>query len=496
MKRLLLLFAVLMAFAGAAAAEAATLHISHPLGYGGKESPDPISPTRFYELNQLLYDRLVRQGEHGQPAPDLAVSWSASDDAKEWTFKLRQGVKFHDGTPFSAADVVYSLMRIKSQKIASPLRSVLGIIQNAEAVDDSTVKVTLASSDADFPILLMDYRARILSSRGHEGKLDELNETGIGTGPFKLVKLDAAGTTIVEAFPGYWEGRPKLDRIEIIAIPSSDAQVQALLAGQIDYLDSVQYAKLPLFKQPDFTVQSVPTGDWSGLVMRSDMAPFNDVRVRRALRLLVDRKAMRQLLAGADGGTITCDHPIWTGDPYRTDIDCPADLATAKKLLADAGHPDGLQVDLYTSDVAAFGTQMAEIYQQQAAAIGVKVNIKVVPADGYWTNVWMKVPFFFTDWAQRPADQVLNEVFRSSASWNESGFDHPFFDWLLDSARKEMNLQRREQLYALAQRMLYEEGGTMIPFSKNNFRVLGAKVSGLPSVDQFSIRWNEVAKAE
>src|SRR5579862_2706480 len=188
MKRLLLLFAVLMAFAGAAVAEAATLHISTPLGYGGKESPDPISPTRFFELNQLLYDRLVRQGDHGEPTPDLAVSWSASDDAKEWTFKLRQGVKFHDGTPFTAADVVYSLMRIKSQKIASPLRSVLGIIQNAEAIDGSTVKVTLASSDADFPILLMDYRARILSSRGHEGKLDELNETGIGTGPFKLVK--------------------------------------------------------------------------------------------------------------------------------------------------------------------------------------------------------------------------------------------------------------------------------------------------------------------
>lgn len=489
--------AVLLAFAGTATAEeAASLRIAHPLGYGGKESPDPISPTRFFELNELLYDRLLRQGDHGEPTPGLAVSWSGSDDARQWTFKLRQGVTFHDGTAFTAADVVYSLMRIKSEKIASPTRSVLGFIDKVEAIDDSTVKITLANPDADFPFLLMDYRARILPSRGREGKLDELNETGIGTGPFKLVKLDAAGTTVVEAFPGYWEGHPKLDRIEIIAIPSDDAQVQALLAGQIDLLGSVQYAKLPLFKGQGFVVQSVATGDWSGLVMRNDMPPFDDVRVRRALRLLVDRKAMRQLLAGAEGGTITCDHPIWSGDPYRSEIDCPADPATAKKLLAEAGYPDGLQVDLYTSDVAAPGIQMAEIYQQQAAAIGVKVNIKVVPADGYWTKVWTKVPFCFTDWSQRPADQVLNEVFRSKADWNESGFDHPFFDWLLDAARREMNLDQRKELYTLAQRMLYEEGGTMVPFTKNNFRVTAKQVSGLPPVQDFSIRWNEVAKAE
>ena len=277
----------------------------------------------------------------------------------------------------------------------------------------------------------------------------------------------------------------------------TQAQVAALQAGQIDMVLRVDRQALALFAEnPAFTAQSVTTGGWVGLAMRADTAPFTDARVRRALRIFADRDAMGKLVFGEGGYTVTCDNPVWSGDQYRADLTCPADIASAKSLLAEAGYPNGIVVKLYVSDIAAGAMQLAEVYQAQAKAAGINVEIVSTPSDGYWNDVWMKEGFVATTWSQRPADQILNEAYRSTAAWNETFWQDAGFDALLDKARQELSLEGRTATYVAAQTQLFDEGGTFIPFHINETRILSSRLSGLPAVEEFTIRYEDIQKAE
>lgn len=477
-------------------ATAGTLRLANEGSFRGADSLDPISPVRFYIANQMIYSQLVRAGEDGRPAPDLAVAWSSSADARDWTFTLRRGVKFHDGSDFGAADVVYTLTRINSDKLKSPLRSVLSLIDTVKAVDPYTVGIHLKTPYADFPLLLMDYRVRILSAAHDSSNTDVANASGIGTGPFKLVKLDTLGTTVLEAFDGYWEGRPKIDRVEIINMPDQQARVQALLAGQLDLVLSINQQQRALFEESDgFVVQPVQTGDWRGIAMRTNVPPFADARVRKALRILADRSTMVRLVLGEGGGEVSCDTPAWSGDPYSTVRTCPPDPAEAKRLLAAAGFPNGLDLTLYTSGVDEVFPRLAEVYQQQAAAANVRIAIRLVPSDSYFSTVWLKREFVMVRWSQRPADQILNEAYRTGGPWNESAFANARFDDVLTAARQELDPAKRKALYGEAQDILFDDGGTLIPFHINRLRVMSNRVTGLAPVQDFSIRWQDVSVA-
>ncbi|KAE9526436.1 ABC transporter substrate-binding protein [Testudinibacter aquarius] len=479
-----------------ASVQAETLRIPHELGYGGAESLDPISPTPFSYLSQTVFSRLVRQGEHEQAVPDLATEWSASADAKTWTFKLRQGVTFHNGNAFDAEDVVFSLMRIKSESIDSPARAGLEIVESVTALDPLTVQVNLTSAHADFPILLMDYRVRILDKESCHNEMSKLCESENGTGPYQIVKLDPAGTTQLTRFNAYWEGPAKTENLDIIAIPDQQARVSAMQAGQIDMLFSVTAQQQPLFADKTrYTIQNVPTGRWAGLIMRTDTAPFDNPKVRQAMRIFADREAFGKLVMGENGYIISCDTPVWSGDQYATDLQCAADIDGAKKLLAQAGYPNGIEVTLYYSDVDYGTLRLAEVYQQQAKAAGINVKLALTPADGYWTDTWMVEPFFVTSWFQRPADQVFNEIYRGGAKWNESHWNNAAFDQKLDAARQELDFAKRKAIYRDLQQQLFAEGGAFIPFHQNAVRVISAKLFGLAAdTEEMAIRFQDIEK--
>lgn len=494
MKTLLLTAALGGLVAGMAQAE--TLRFPHGVGYAGSESLDPISPQRFYEMNQTLYSRLVRQDNDGMIVPDLATEWSASEDAKTWTFRLRDGVTFHNGNDFTAEDVVFSLERTKSEEIDSPVKAVLGIIDSVTAIDDHTVEIQLSSPHADFPILLMDYRVRMLDSETCNNDMTQVCEEGVGTGPFKMVSYDPVGTTVLERFDAYWEGPAKVENLEVIGIADQQAQVSALQAGQIDIMFSVTGQQRPIFERGDkFVVQSVPTGRWVGFAMRSDTAPFDDARVRKALRIATDRDAMGKLVFGAGNYTIACDTPVWSGDQYRSEIDCARDIDAAKALLEEAGY-DGAPFELFVSDISEGAMRMAEVYQAQLAEAGIPVELVVAPSDGYWSDTWMQEPFVATSWSQRPADQILNEAYRGGAAWNETFQNMPEFDAMLDEAREKLDFDERKTVYGALQEKLFEEGGSFIPFHQNTTRVISSKLSGLPEVEDFTIRFQDIAKSE
>ena len=475
-------------------AENGTFLTSHELGFGGSENSDPIHPNRFWQVTEKTMNRLVRPSASGEPIPDLAVSWSPNDAATEWTFKLRKGVKFHDGTDFDSTDVVDLLNRIKDPELDSPVASVLAIMDKVEAVDPLTVKISLSAAHADFPMLIMDYRIRMTPS----GSGDTIAKTGIGTGPFILETLDPEGTTVLKANPDYWEGAPGVDTVKIIAIPDAQARVQALLSGQIDMLRHISAQEKTLFENnPKFNIQQVDTGDWlAAIVFRADTEPFTDVRVRKALRIAADRQAMIDLVLGQDGGVVTCDHPVWTGDQYRAPLECPQQIDEAKRLLAEAGYPDGIEIDVVTSDLKPLWVDMVQVYQQQVAAAGIKVILVKAPADGYWSDVWMKEPAVTTSWGQRPADQIFNEAYRSTASWNESFWKNPDFDQKLDMARQELDQEKRTALYHELQKILFEEGGTFTPFHVNQVVVTSSRVTGLPEMFDDGVQYHTVSVSE
>ena len=210
----------------AAHGQSGTFRQSHDLGFGaGLVDVDPASKGRFWQVTEKTMSRLVRPGTSGEPEPNLATEWLANETATEWVFKLREGVKFHDGTDFDAADVVYSLEHIRDPEFDSPAASVIAMVDTIEAVDRLTVRMTLSASYADLPLQLMDYRIRMIP----EGSSDTIATTGIGTGPFILETLDPQGTTVLKANPDYWEGPPGVETIEIIGISDAQARVQALL---------------------------------------------------------------------------------------------------------------------------------------------------------------------------------------------------------------------------------------------------------------------------
>ena len=467
------------------------LRFGHPVGSGGKESMDPIHTNRFFHAILPVYNKLVRIDSNGLPEPSLAESWDSSDNLTKWTFNLRQGVKFHNGSDFDAEDVVDLFSRINDPKYESPLASALALVDSVEALDAHTVVFNLASGHADFPLLLVDYRVRMTPS-GHG---DTIGTTGIGTGPFILEKLDAVGTTVLVRNDDYWEGAPKLDRIEIIGIPDSQARVQAMLGGQIDWLLTVSAQQAPLFtNNPTFVTQTFPSGDWKGISFSREYDKFKDPRVRKALRIVVDRVAMVALVVGEKGGTVSCDTPVAPHDQYRLNMDCPPDIEGAKRLLAEAGYPDGIDIEVSTSDMDQHWVNIAEVYQQQAATAGIRVKVNMEPPDGYWNEVWMQHPAFLSLWSSRPADQILNEAFRSGASWNESRFASDEFDSKLDMAREASTYEERARLYGEAQQILFDEGGTFIPYHLNVTRVLAKNVGGFGEVDDLHLKWHLIFK--
>ena len=228
---------------------------------------DPYDGNRFWPAINMVFDRLIGVDKDFNPIPELATEWSSNADLTEWTLTLREGVKFHDGSEFDSADAVYSIGRMVDPEFDSPVRAVLGIIESAAAPDPQTLVLRLSAPEADLPLLLADYRALMTP----EGSADTVGDNPIGTGPFKMEKLDPEGTSRFVANTDYFFGAPKLSAIEIPAIADNTAATQALAGGQVDLLLSIDAKSAAEFSDTSkFTVQNIPSGDWNAIDFRID----------------------------------------------------------------------------------------------------------------------------------------------------------------------------------------------------------------------------------
>jgi peptide/nickel transport system substrate-binding protein len=339
-------------------------------------------------------------------------------------------------------------------------------------------------------MLLVDYRMGIIG----EGSLPNIEENPNGTGPFKLVKPDIYGTSVFAAHDDYWDGKPGLAAIEFVGIADAQARTQALLSGQTDLSFNVTLEEAELFVQePGYEVLEVVTGNWDGIVMDVREPPFDDLRVRQALKLVVDRQEILDVVLQGYG-VMAYDHPVWPGDAYQLELDPPHDVEKAKELLAEAGYPDGLDLELISSPVDPYFMPLAVVYQQQAAEAGINIEIRQVPADGYWSGEqgWMAEPFFMTSWSQRTADQILNEALSCAATWNESRWCNEEFDQAIANARSELDQAKRTEFYQEAQRLAAEDGATILPYFRTGIWAMKTKVKGLPPIFYKNTLWHEI----
>ncbi len=440
-----------------------------------KINPVIVRVNPEYLVAELLYSSLVRLGYDMSPEPDLASGWTNSPDLLEWTFTLRPNLTFHDGSACTATDVVATFEALLDPANASPARPNIGPIAKIAAADATTVVFTLSAPYADLPVALANTNAKIIPAAIAKGGLDRLNREAIGTGPFKLVSFEPERLIVVARNPAYYDPqRPVVDKVEVVVYPDMTAQGSALIASDIDLMYMVaptEYARLQ--KASGVTALRVPSGQFCNINMACDQKPWNDVRVRQALALTLDRNALVDFVAEGYG-TPGWDTPL--NSAYRFNTELPpkkADIAKAKKLLADAGYPKGLEATLIASDSPATRTQLGVAVREMAKAAGFTINVQTMPHSTYLDQVWKKGAFYVGFYNLQPsADQIFSLLYTSNAAWNETRWNNATFDKLVAEARTTVVDARRRELYAEAQRLMYDEVPSIIPVF---FDLLGAQ---------------------
>lgn len=447
--------------------------------------PAFLSTVPDDEVARQWHDFLVFIGEDNSPdvARSVAESWEYSEDGLTWTFKLRKGILFHDGKEMTSKDVKFTFDRLRNPDVGAATVGLYSNILEIEAPDDYTVIFKLANPNPDFLKDLGDYHALIVDANG-----TDFATQWNGTGPFILESYIPEDRIVFKRNPNYWmkdaDGNqlPYLDGMEFIFIPDSTAQVEALRGGQVDYLIYLPSEYVSVLESEGLVVYQSPSNTAYVLRMRSDRAPASDNKVRQALKLATDTEAILQGAfqgLGVAGGS-TPFGPIY-GEFYLDEPYPPRDVEKAKALLAEAGYPNGLTIEIVCQDRSPVPA-ICTIWKEQLAEAGVTVEIKLVPTDVYYgaDNLWLEADFAVTDWGSRPYPQpYLDLAYTCKAEWNESHWCDEELDQLAAQAAKEIDPAKRVEQYRQIQRIFRERGPIIVPFFISNLWGATANLKGL-----------------
>jgi peptide/nickel transport system substrate-binding protein len=451
------------------------------MGIGGGESGDSLDPlfllnsfTQF--IGASIHNCLTEIDTGGRLAPELALGWEPSADVTTWTFQLRPGVTFHNGKTLDAEDVVGSINYHRGPDSSSTVKGIVDQIADVSADGPHVVRFTLHQGNADFPVMMSDFRLAIMPTV--DGRPDP---GGVGCGGYVVRSFEPGVRATLERFADYWKpDRAWFDAVEMISIKDAVARQNALLTGAIDIMDRCDVKVVHLMEQnPDLRVVSVTGTQHYTSPMLSDTAPFDDVNVRLALKYAIDREAwLRTVLRGH--GQVGNDHPISPANRYfAADLEQRVyDPDRAKWYLKQSGL-DQLRVDLHASDAAFNGcVDAAVLYRESARKAGIDINVIREPADGYWSNVWMNKGWSFSYWGGRPTeDWMFSSVYAADAGMNESRWNNPRFNELLVAARVELDETRRREMYGEMQMLVRDDGGSVIPLFANYVNAMTNRVS-------------------
>jgi peptide/nickel transport system substrate-binding protein len=465
------------------------------------KSPHTYSWVESSNSARQVLDYLAVTGVDNITRPGLIEKWEPSPDLKTWTLRVRRSVKWHNGRQFTADDVVWNIKRVLDPKTGS---SVLGLMKGflledyetgekddkgnpkkssrlwdagaIQKVDDFTVKLNGKTAQLAVPEQLFHYPFLILDPAEN----GEFKVGSNGTGAFTLAENEVGRRQVLKARKqGYWGGGPYLDQLEFIDLGDDPAaSVAALASKQVDGLYGADIVQLEaLQKLPHVQMYQVTTA-YTATARMQPVKPFDDKRVRQAMRYAIDSNAVLQIAHRGLGQPgehhhVSPVHPEYAKLPLQ-----PRDVARAKKLLADAGYPSGIDVEITCRPQPAWELLAVQTMVEQWKEAGIRVKINVVPSTQYW-EVWTKVPFGFTTWAHRPLGIMsLALAYRSGGPWNESKYANPEFDRLLTQAEGTLDVNSRREIMARLESILQDDGPIVQPVWRAIFTFHDKRVQG------------------
>lgn len=429
-----------------------------------------------------MYDQLVRFDDGSMDlVPGLAESWDISDDGTVYTFHLRQGVKFHDGTDFNAEAAKYNIDRQIDPSHEAYGTAIaeygyadftFGMIDTVEVVDDSTLTITLTESYAPFLANMAMHPASMTSPAALQEYGQDITSNPVGTGPYKFVSWTPGVELILEKNADYFRGSPTIERLIFRPISDANVRLNELEAGSVDLIVTIPPDNLELLKENDqFVVLEQPFMHTWYLVLNCSQEPFNDVRVRQALMYGIDRQA---IVDNIIQGTGVLAHnllpPVIVG--YTDDVPkYEYDPEKAQALLEEAGYAEGITIDFMIPESGSGMQQpepMALAIQSDLAKIGITLNIQKMEWGAYLDEAFLPVDqntmlMHEMSWLgdNGDADNFLY-ILTSGEQWPPAGFNEAFYqneayDQLLIEARTTMDTDKRIELYEEAQKILMEE---------------------------------------
>jgi peptide/nickel transport system substrate-binding protein len=448
-------------------------------GGGSADTLDAHRPASGPDIARCfqLYEPLLYWDNDYQVQPAVAESVEPSADAKTWTVKLRKGVTFHNGKEVTPEDVLFTINRVAGKDPTSAGGALSAIIDldATKKADESTVIIQLKTPYAVLQYLLAEYTFGVVPA-------DYDPKNPVGTGPFKYKSFSPGKNSVFTRYDDYWGDKALLDEVQIQDFADQNSQVNALLAGQVQTVDSLPYNLIDSASKQGAKIIKGGGGAWTPFTMRVDSTPFSDNRVRQALRLVVDRQQMiDQVLSGY--GTLGNDLYAPLDPAFAKDLpQREQDIDQAKSLLK-AANQEGLQVQLYTGDAILGGAvAAANLFADQAKKAG--VDVKVVKKTEFYGDQYLSYPFAQDFWNTRNyLPQAAVGSMPGKGNYDETHFEkaenYPKFASAVGAAQAEVDEGKRNALLQDAQKIEYDEGGYIIWGFRQLVDGVSAKVQGI-----------------
>jgi peptide/nickel transport system substrate-binding protein len=460
--------------------------------------PDQLDPQKTsayfsFEVLENVFDTLVEPDDNLEMRPALAESWDVSPDQLVWTFHLRKGVTFHDGSPFTADDVVYSYRRIIDQQLANVDK--FSAVSGVAAADPATVRITVKQPTPNLLTNLGGFKGMAIVQRKNV-ESGQIATHPVGTGPFAFQGQKSGDSITLKANPAYWAGAPRVSGVTFRFISEPSTALSALQAGEIDWTDSIPPQRVAQLKDDDsLTLAVTPSNDYWYFALNEARPPWNDVRVRQAIAYAIDRSAVVQ--ATSYGTAVGNQLAIPKGNPWYTPYDTYRhDIDKAKSLLRDAGAaPKSLDM-LVTSEYPETVTA-AQIIADNLAPLGITVNIRTVDF-ATWLDEQNNGHFdmLMMGWLGNiDPDDFYYAQHHTDGTSNAQKFSNGEVDRLLDAGRVETNRNARADDYAKAATIIADEVSYIYLYNPSVIQAWTTGLSGYQARRDGAVRFRTASMA-
>ncbi|MDW2876451.1 MULTISPECIES: ABC transporter substrate-binding protein [Bacillaceae] len=448
-----------------------------PAGLDPHKTP-AHSSVRIYSQ---IYNGLVKFDDKMEVVGDLAVEWEQPDD-QTYVFNLREGVKFHNGNEMTAEDVKYSFERILAEETASHIASYFANVDSIEVLGDYQVQFNLKSPDATFLSNLTNSSAVVVSKEVVEENGD-LQQVAVGTGPFKFEEwVPDSKVVLVKNEDYYEESLPKLDEVVYYTMKDEASRMSAIRTGEVDLTTVNAKSASLLAKDDKIEVKDYQSLEYSYVGFNVNVKPLNDPKVRQALSLATNRKAIADVVWNGDAvvsGPVAPSMGDWAIDVAENEL-YANDAEKAKSLLAEAGYPDGFDITITTASTYPDMVDTAQILQQQWKEIGVNAEIKQIEWGEYidtWLNTSADVLIGRNGSGTDP-DRAMQYFFHTEGSANVWGFSDADYDKLVESGKTTLDAAKRKEIYTEAQEKLIDLSPNLFLVSPMKYVAVRKSVEG------------------